>query len=113
MNLVNIDELLKFAQSEELYLALIHQINKDFSGVIDTAIPENSNPTQLKEVLVKNIEYLLLKDPAGFQNLLYRIDVSENKIKAISTNKTNEFVEVICYLILKREWQKVWFRNKL
>lgn len=113
MNITTVDELLAIAQNETLYEALIHQLNKDFSGIIDLAIPLSLAPIELKNILSKHIEYLLLKDIAGYQNLLYRIDISEKKIKSIETTKIESYVESVVFLILKREWQKVWFRNKL
>ena len=55
----------------------------------------------IKELIKRNyLEYL---------NLMYRIDVSENKLKDIDISNVNQIV----YLILKREWQKVYIRNKL
>lgn len=113
MNLTTVNELLEAAQNEALYKALIQQLNKDFSGIIDVAIPLSLSPIELKNTLSKHIEYLLLKDVAAYQNLLYRIDVSEKKIKSIEANETVMYIESVVFLILKREWQKVWFRNKL
>lgn len=113
MNLNTVGELLEVAQDEALYTALILQLNKDFIGVLDVTIPLSLSPSELKSVLCKHVEYLLLKDTAGYQNLLYRIDVSEKKIKFLERNETAMYIESVVFLILKREWQKVWFRNKL
>lgn len=109
----SIDEIIKISVQNDLYLKLIHQLNKDFAGIIDMAIPENTKPVQLKEILVKNLEYLLQQSVVNYQNLLYKIDVSEKKIASIITEKKEEYLESVTLLILQREWQKVWFRNKL
>jgi L-lysine 2,3-aminomutase len=50
---------------------------------------------------------------SDYLNLLYIIDVSEEKIKGLSGTDTHELSEQVTFLILKREWQKVWYRNKL
>ena len=45
-------------------------------------------------------------------NLLYRIDISEKKIGDIGTSDFDQVVHIITFMILKKEWQKVWFRNR-
>jgi hypothetical protein len=44
--------------------------------------------------------------------LLYIIDVSEIKVKALDGNDTVKLSEDITFLILQREWQKVWYKAK-
>ena len=49
---------------------------------------------------------------AEYLNLLYIIDVSEAEIKKLDGSDLIQLAEQVTFLILKREWQKVWFRNK-
>mgnify|MGYP003608609202 FL=1 len=49
---------------------------------------------------------------AEYLNLLYIIDVSEEQIKKLDGSDVFKLSEDVTFLILKREWQKVWFRNK-
>jgi len=44
--------------------------------------------------------------------LLYIVDVAEDQIKKLDGSDLVELSEQVSFLILKREWQKVWFRNK-
>jgi len=44
-------------------------------------------------------------------NLLYIIDVSEDQIKILDGFDRIQLAEQVSFLILKREWQKVWFRK--
>jgi hypothetical protein len=44
--------------------------------------------------------------------LLYIIDVPEENIKQFDGSDTVELSEQIAFLVLKREWMKVWFRNR-
>ncbi|MFD0965145.1 hypothetical protein [Pseudofulvibacter geojedonensis] len=113
MQLKSVDEIIKHSVCNGLYLQMIRQLNKDFESIIDKAIPENTEPNQLKRILSENLEYLLKSDVAAYQNLLYKIDVSEKKITSITTETIDEYVELVTLLVLQREWQKVWFRNKL
>ncbi len=113
MLLKSIGEIIANSIENDLYVKLIHQLNKDFTGIIDIAIPEAIEPIRLKLMLSEKIAYLLLHDLVAYQHLLYRIDVSEKKLTSIVTDKTEEYIEAVLFLILSREWQKVWFRNKL
>ncbi len=63
---------------------------------------------QLQEKIYKLIQYKF----AEYLNLLYIIDVPEEQIKKLDGSDLVELSEQVAFLILKREWQKVWFRNK-
>ena len=93
---------------------LIFQINKDFKlANIDLDFHEEILPTSLKLLLHETIYKLIQEKFADYLNLLYIIDVSEKQIKALDGNDTLKLSEDVSFLILKREWQKVWFRNKI
>ncbi|SEC20570.1 hypothetical protein SAMN04489761_2372 [Tenacibaculum sp. MAR_2009_124] len=80
-------DLLNTVSERNLYQELILQLNKDFSLVgLDHTFSKDQSPIQLKENLIIVIENLINTDFTSFVNLLYRIDVSEEKI----TNKTYE-----------------------
>ena len=110
----NADSLLSEAEGENLYLKLIEQINKDFN-LANEAIdfPLSTNPTELKVQLHEKIYRLIQYKFAEYLNLLYIIDVSEDQIKKLDGSDLAILSEQVAFLILKREWQKVWFRNKL
>ncbi|WP_166921622.1 hypothetical protein [Flavobacterium poyangense] len=104
--------LLEQAQSETLYLKLIEQINKDFNlaneGIdFPLSISPNEIKIQLHEKIYRMIQYKF----AEYLNLLYIIDVSESEIKKLDGSDLVILAEQVSFLILKREWQKVWFRN--
>ena len=109
----NINQLLVEATTQELYTALIQQLNKDFLlANIDYIIAENSTPIELKQHLYLLIEKLINTQFDTFLSLLYRIDISENKIKHLPKENFEVYIATVSFLILKREWQKVWFRKK-
>jgi hypothetical protein len=109
----NADLLLIEAEEENLYLKLIEQINKDFN-LANEAIdfPLSTSPDDLKVQLHEKIYRLIQYKFAEYLNLLYIIDVSEEKIKELDGSDLVVLAEQVVFLILKREWQKVWFRNK-
>ncbi len=109
----NTDVLLSEAEKENLYSKLIEQINKDFNFANESVdFPGTISPVDLKVALQKKIYQLIQYKFAEYLNLLYIIDVSEEKIKKLDGSDLVELAEQVCFLILTREWQKVWFRNK-
>lgn len=107
------DLLLTVAQSENLYLKLIEQINKDFN-LANEAIdfPLSTKPDELKVQLHEKIYRLIQYKFAEYLNLLYVIDVPEDQIKKLDGSDLVALSEEVAFLVLKREWMKVWFRNK-
>ncbi len=109
----NVENLFMQVQNENLYEKLIEQINKDFNLAnegIDFPIstsPEDLN-IQLHEKVYRMIQYKF----AEYLNLLYIIDVSESEIKRLDGSDLVILSEQVSFMILKREWMKVWFRNK-
>lgn len=114
MNLpVNFEDLIIEANSLDLYKKLIAQLNKDFLFAnVHLDFDEAVLPTSLKYILHQTI-YTLIQDKfSDYLNLLYIIDVSEEKIKQLDGSDTLKLSEQVTFLILQREWQKVWFKNK-
>ncbi len=110
---INSDLLFKEAQKEALYLKLIEQINKDFNLANEGIdFPISILPEELKIQLHEKIYRMIQYKFAEYLNLLYIIDVSEDQIKKLDGSDLVTLAENVAFLILKREWQKVWFRNK-
>ncbi|EIA09803.1 hypothetical protein [Flavobacterium frigoris] len=109
----NTDLLLSEAESEALYLKLIEQINKDFNLANEGIdFPMSISPAELKIQLHEKIYRLIQYKFAEYLNLLYIIDVAEDEVKKMDGSDLVILAEQVSFLILKREWQKVWFRNK-
>lgn len=105
-------ELLTSVADTKLFKELILQLNKDVNLVgIDVVFLENYSPIQLKEDLQKLIKELIQNDFNSYTNLLYRVDVSERGMQNIESTNIDEYSENATFLILKRAWEKVWFRN--
>lgn len=108
----NTTHLLNLAISETLYKTLICQLNKDFTlSNIEESISEAVTPSELKKQLYGIIQRVIQNEFDHFLNLLYRIDVSEHQIKKKTTQTQAAYIEEVTFLILKREWQKVWFKK--
>lgn len=110
---INTDLLLQEANNETLYVNLITQLNKDFNLANEAVdFPVSLTPDELKIQLHEKIYRLIQYKFAEYLNLLYIIDVSEEEIKKLDGSDLVILAEQVAFLILKREWQKVWFRNK-
>lgn len=79
--------------------------------LIEVTPPENASSTQLENELAAHINYMVEKDFNGLLNLLYRIDVSEEKIKNALLLSTEPAGQLIARLIIDRQLQKIAFRH--
>lgn len=109
----NFDELVAEANALKLYKKLIIQLNKDLLFAnIDLEFNEDTLPTSLKLVLQDTVSNLIQHKFSDYLNLLYQVDVSEQKIKTLDDEDTIQLSEDVTFLILQRVWQKVWYKSK-
>lgn len=110
---VNFEALIEEAHSSALYKKLIQQLNKDFLlANLDLDLHDDVLPSSLKLILHETVYKLIQEKFAEYLNLLYIVDVSETAVKSLSGDDTVQLAEDVAFLILKREWQKVWFKHK-
>lgn len=108
------EELVEEANQLNLYKKLIAQLNKDLLFAnINLEFDEEVLPSSLKLILHETVYKLIQEKFNDYLNLLYIVDVSEEKIKQLDGSDAIQLSEQVTFLILKREWQKVWFKNKL
>jgi len=105
-------ELLKSIEIENLYLKLIKQLNKDFQlSNLDFSFEETLSPIELKEKIIVILLNLISNKYDDYLNFLYRVDVSEKELLKIRETDLPSIVNQIAFLILKREYQKVWLKR--
>ena len=101
------------ATAENLYQKLIEQLNKDFNLANDPIdLPKSTLPNELKVQLHEKIYRLIQYKFAEYLSLLYIVDVPEDQVKKLDGSDIMELSEQVSFLILKREWMKVWFRSR-
>ncbi|WP_339894761.1 hypothetical protein [uncultured Algibacter sp.] len=106
-------DLIEEANQLDLYEKLILQLNKDFLlANIDLDFHEEVLPSSLKLILHETVYKLIQEKFIEYLNLLYIIDVSEKQVKALDGSDILKLSEDVAFLILKREWQKVWYKNQ-
>ena len=68
---------------------------------------------ELKKYLAEKIMIMMDKNFDFLLNSLYRIDIDENKVKELfSREKRGDIPEGLASLIIERQLQKLYFRNK-
>lgn len=110
------NHLLQNAIQEQLYEKLVAQLQKDFTLAnihIDLSpadVPETVATAILKSTLHEKVYFLIMERFSEYLNLLYIVDVPEKEVKKIEATDAVEIAGQVSFLILKRAWQKVWFR---
>ncbi|GEM54901.1 hypothetical protein B0A58_08255 [Flavobacterium branchiophilum NBRC 15030 = ATCC 35035] len=99
------------ATNQNLYSKLVVQITKDFNLANEALdCKPDIAPEDLQQVLHEKIYQLIAHKFGSYLNLLYIIDVPENQIKALDGSDLVVLANQVCFLILKREWMKVWYK---
>lgn len=88
---------------------LVHQINKELA----IELPEKISVEKLRSKLTVHINYLIQYHFEKLVSLLYRIDVSETKIKSLLQQEPNEdAAKIIADLVIERQLQKIKTRQQ-
>ncbi|WP_435313874.1 hypothetical protein [Cellulophaga fucicola] len=108
--------LLASVESKKLYINLVAQLQKDFglANIEFSLLDGNTSvePQDLVAGLREKIYQLLLERFTEYLNLLYIIDVPEHIFRKIEATDAVDVADQVAFLILKREWQKVWYKNE-
>jgi replicative superfamily II helicase len=90
-------------------IELIQYINKDMA----LELPEKISFAELEEKLAASINQLIQNNFEKLVSLLYRIDVSEKKLKNLLQDHVNENAgKIIAQLIIERQLEKMALRKK-
>ena len=100
-------------KEKEILPNIIMQINKDLqlSGN-QYEIDEKSTAQQLVTDLGIIIQKLLQTDFSRLLNLFYRMDIPESLLHKMMNETPDDLTHNLTLLVLKKEWMKVWLRNK-
>ncbi len=113
MKVQNTLQLLETVQQENALVKVIEQLNKDmYMAALDIEFPTDISPASLVDNLQVHVELLLYKQYDDYLNFMYRVDVQEADLLKLNGLLPKDLIKEITFLILKREWQKVYFRSK-
>jgi len=106
-------ELLEGVRREQLYQNLLVQLKKDFElANVPINIPLDISPEELKSTIHEKVYFLIVEKFPEYLNLLYVVDISESEVKKIAPSDVVDISAEVSFLLLKREWQKVWYKAK-
>ena len=106
-------ELLEGVCKEDLYPKLLQQLKKDFDlANVPINIPVDITPKELKSTIHEKVYYLIVEKFPDYLNLLYVVDIPENQVKNIDATDAVDISAEVSFLLLKREWQKVWYKTR-
>src|SRR4051812_9644679 len=100
----------KYRNDKEIIRLTVEQISKDFGSMLpDLILPENSHMlfNELKNKITPVLQSLFQNNRSALRGLLYRVDLRESEIAAISASLLPELAEKI----IRREFQKVLTRK--
>ncbi len=87
--------------------ALVHYLVQHFD------LREKVSAAGIENLLAEKINDLIQNDFESLINLLYRIDVSEKKLKQLlSENRSEDAGKIIAQLIIERQSEKIRSRQK-
>lgn len=87
----------------------VKYINETF----DISVPSHASKEQLEIFLAERINYLIIHDFSLLIHILYRIDVSEQKIKILlKENADANAGRVLAVLVIERQLQKIRSRQQ-
>lgn len=111
--MISSNQLLKESIQASLYPKLIAQLQKDLNRAgIFYDLEEGIKPEELFASLHNLLVDKLRSSFNEYLNLLYAVDVSEAQIRSFKSENATEIAAHSAYLILKREWQKVYYKNQ-
>ncbi len=106
------EQVLNLAKQKHLYVALIQQIQRDFAlSGLSLNLDDDIKPGVLITKLHRSLENLIATNFEGFLQLLYRMDVPESSLKNSTPNVEVALPEKAVFALLKREWEKVYYRR--
>ena len=93
------------------------QISTDLIPILrqsmEIELPENISFEVLKERLASHINFLIQSDLQKLVSILYRVDVSESKLKhLLKENPGYDGANIITDLIIERQLQKIKSRQE-
>ena len=100
-------------EKKNLIADLIRQLNKDLQlAGLDFELEEKALAEEIIAKLQSFLLHIITNDFRAYLNFLYRVDLSEKKIKALRETNPEKIAQAVTQMVLEREWYKVWIKSK-
>ncbi|MEN8799647.1 MAG: hypothetical protein ABF293_10390 [Flavobacteriaceae bacterium] len=105
--------LLQHAESDKLYQKLLLQLDKDFKlANISIEIRRPITPQELVSLLREKLYRLIMENMPKCLDLFYIVDIPESALAGLKGEDAVEKAEQLSFLLLKRIWKKVWYKER-
>jgi hypothetical protein len=109
-------EINKYLAEQDIFALFCMQLKKDFEGAgaaLSLSEGIKHEATQVREIILAAVKHITRQSSHQLPSLLYRIDISENKLKDFADkHKELGFEEVVAELIVRRILQKVILKKR-
>lgn len=113
LNVDSSEQLMQVVKSDSLFDKLKHQVEKDFVlANVPLKIVEILGHIEFIALIREKVYYLMMEHFSEYLNLMYIIDIPESEFQHIEVTDTVDVADQVTLLILKREYKKVWYRNR-
>jgi len=86
-------------------------MEKNLYDIISRFGVQRHDQKELREKLIQEVSYLILNDFNLLVQILYRVDVDEEKLRALLKNNESDAAVVIADMLIARQMEKVRLRN--
>ncbi len=105
--------LLQHAESDKLYQKLIIQLEKDFKlANIPIEVTRPIAPEDLVSLLREKLYRLIMENISKCLDLFYIVDIPESALADLKGEDAVEKADQLSYMLLKRIWKKVWYKER-
>ena len=110
-------DLLDYARKSGRLSLLLSQLQKDYerANIPFPLKQEQTGDGEIGEVLQslrESLYMLLMEHFDQYLNLMYAADVPEREFRAVQVTDVVEVASQVSFILLKREWKKIEFRNR-
>lgn len=96
-----------------MYEESTDQLIQDLNGSFGWDLAPGLRPEELEELLAEKMNRWILTDFNALLQFLYRIDVSETRVRnLLKENPDEDAGRLLAKLVLERQWQKVQTRRQ-
>jgi hypothetical protein len=92
---------------------LIQDLNRAYGLELGLKLTPQLDAGELEALLAEKLNALLRDDFSALVQLLYRVDVSESKLREmLRTNSGEDAGRIMARLVMERQWQKIETRRR-
>ena len=106
------EEIKRHIDTKNMRVQLIAQLEKDLQlSTLDVGVTAPDFFEELHQILTKRLSHIIDFQTSSLSQIIYQVDLNEARITRLLHERKGNSAEVLAEEILKREMQKVFYRN--